>query len=201
MDETLRNLTLSLHDIGAVKFGEFRLKSGVLSPFYIDLRLIISYPKLLQQIADAIWKTVEKQQFDHICAVPYTALPIATAISLSHEIPMLMRRKEAKDYGTRKIIEGNFKPHDTCLVVEDLITSGASIFETIQPLEEVGIKVADVVVFLDREQGGKALVEKRGYRFHSVISISHLLEILRRENKISEQTIHDVHTFIRENQC
>lgn len=201
IQDTVKEVALSLYEIGAIKFGGFRLKSGVLSPYYIDLRLIVSYPKLLQQIADLMWEKIKDLPFDLVCGVPYTALPIATAISLHHDIPMLMRRKEAKDYGTKKIIEGVFQPGQNCLVIEDLVTSGASIFETIQPLEQEGLKVTDTLVFLDREQGGGKIIEKKGYRFHSVIKIRELLKILQQEQKVSETLIQDVEKFIKENPC
>lgn len=201
MDEKSKQCVLNLFKIGSVKFGEFTLKSGICSPIYIDLRPIVSHPELLEQISELIWEKAVSLSFDCICGVPYTALPIATALSLKHRLPMIMRRKEAKAYGTKKMIEGIFQKGESCLVIEDLITSGASIFETIEPIEQEGLKVKDVIVLLDRQQGGKQRIEKKGYRLHSILTMENLLTLLESEQKIDSQQHEKVKQFLKANQC
>ena len=185
-----------LHEIGALKFGTFTLKSGIESPFYVDLRLIISHPKLLSEIAKEMWPLIESLNYESLCGVPYTALPIATALSLDHNIPMLMKRKEQKTYGTKKLIEGDYQNGETTLIIEDIITSGKSILETIEPLQEAGLNVTDIALVIDRCQGGRDKVERLGYRVHSLFTIEELLEML----DLDEATISACKNFITQNQ-
>lgn len=195
-----KDLILKLHEINAIKFGEFKLKSGIMSPIYIDLRVTVSYPEVLKMVASAMWEKVKNLNFDLICGVPYTALPIATVISVDHNKPMIMRRKEVKDYGTRKAIEGAFTAGQKVLVAEDLVTSGSSVFETIEPLELEGLKVEDVVVLLDREQGGKKHLAEKGRNLHAVITMTELLETLDQAGKLEKIMVEKVKTFIQQNQ-
>ncbi len=195
-----QSLMLKLHDIGAVKFGSYKLKSGILSPIYIDLRLIVSYPDILRESADVLWDVIKPLKFDLVCGVPYTALPFATVISLEHKKPMVMRRKEIKEHGTKKIIEGSYQPGQNCLIIEDLITSGMSIFETIEPLENEKLKVTDVAVLIDREQGGKIKLAKHGYNLHSAFTLTELLHTLEASHKLEKEMSHKVKEFIQSNQ-
>ncbi len=193
-------LIVALYDIGAVKFGEYKLKSGIISPIYIDLRVTISFPKILEAVADMMLNEVQNISFDLICGVPYTALPIATVMSIKNSLPMVMRRKEIKDYGTRKAIEGVYKSGQTVLIIEDLVTSGSSVFETVEPLKNEGLTVLDVVVLLDREQGGKKHLADNKINLHSVIKISELISMLQKKQKIDYQTATAVEKFIANNQ-
>jgi uridine monophosphate synthetase len=177
----MRDCILKLYDIGAIKFGSFKLKSGITSPIYIDLRLLVSYPHLLQQIADELWTLQEGLEYDLLCGVPYTALPLATALSLSHGKSMVMRRKEAKTYGTKKPLEGVYKAGQRCLIVEDLITSGASILETVDVLEKEGLQVTDAILVLDREQGAVENLRNRGINVHALFTMSEVVDSLREQ--------------------
>ncbi len=179
-----QELALELFEIQAIKFGSFTLKSGVTSPIYLDLRLIISYPGLLNRISEMLWERAATCAFDLVCGVPYTALPLATCLSVMHDVPMILRRKEVKDYGTKKRIEGVFQPGQTCLIIEDVITSGGSILETCQSLKEEGLVVNDAIVIVDREQGAKANLAAQGIRAQALIKLSEIVTMLYDAEKI-----------------
>ncbi|MBU6445883.1 MAG: orotate phosphoribosyltransferase, partial [Verrucomicrobia bacterium] len=137
---------------------------------------------------------------DLICGVPYTALPFATAMSIQHTIPMVLRRKEKKEYGTGRLIEGMYEKNQKCLIVEDVITSGGSIFETAVPLAEEGLLVEDAAVLVDREQGGAKILENKGIKVHAVCTISAIVAELVREKKISAAIADEVKQFIQDHQ-
>nr|XP_012383482.1 uridine 5'-monophosphate synthase isoform X2 [Dasypus novemcinctus] len=112
---------------------------------------------------------------------------------------MLIRRKETKDYGTKRLVEGAINPGETCLIIEDVVTSGSSVLETVEVLQKEGLKVTDAIVLLDREQGGKDKLQARGICLHSVCTLSQMLEILEQQKKIDADMVGRVKKFIQEN--
>ncbi len=189
----------SLVSIGAVKFGEFTLKSGMVSPIYLDLRIIVSYPELLQNIGDALIELAKELKYNKVAGIPYTAMPIATAFSLSSGIPMVYARKEKKSYGTANQIEGVWQKGDQVLIIDDLITNGDSKLETFDVFEKAGLNTKDIVVLIDREQGGKQRMEADGYRLYSLISVFEILDRMKELNQISESKFTESLEFINSN--
>lgn len=188
----LDDIALGLHEIGAVRFGDFTLKSGKKSPLYIDLRLLVSDPRLMARAASAMAALLAGLRFDRIAALPYGGLPIGQAVSLASGRPLIYPRREAKDYGTKKLIEGTFVAGETVVVLDDLVTTGESKVEAMQPLAEAGLRMTDVVVLVDREQGGRGELASRGLALHSVLTLSQLLDCLVRHGRVAAAVRTDV---------
>ena len=189
-----------IFDAGCVKFGEFKLKSGIMSPVYVDFRGLISKPALLREVGQALANRAKEIGCDRIAGIPYAGIPLGVAAALSGDIPMVYPRKEVKDYGTSKRIEGEFKEGDKVLVIDDIITDGASKIEAIEPLKEAGLVVTDVLVILDREQGGDKILAKAGYRLHSLGKLSEVLDVLVAAGKVEPEMRTNVAEFISANQ-
>ncbi|HTP57607.1 MAG TPA: orotidine-5'-phosphate decarboxylase, partial [Spirochaetia bacterium] len=193
---SIDRIALGLHELGAVRLGTFTLKSGQTSPIYIDLRLLVSSPMLMTEVARAVSGILSGLQFDRIAAIPYGGLPIGQAASMLSGKPLLYPRREVKEYGTRKPIEGLFNEGETAVVLDDLITTGGSKLEAVGPLTDAGLKVRDVVVLVDREQGGRRELEENGLKLHCVMTVSDLLDALVRHGRIEDSVRQDVRSAL-----
>jgi uridine monophosphate synthetase len=180
------DLILQLYDVGCILFGNFVQASGAVFPYYIDLRKIISNPQLFQQVLNAYAEILKNLSFDRIAGIPYGSLPTATGLALQLNRPMIFPRKEIKAHGTRRMVEGNFEPGETVVVVDDILISGNSAMEGAAKLESVGLNVNDIVVFLDHEQNVKSRLQANGYQPHSVLTISEVVETLYQAGRISD---------------
>ncbi|MGB9883668.1 MAG: orotate phosphoribosyltransferase [Microgenomates group bacterium] len=194
--KTKEKLMLSLFQIGAIKFGSFKLKSGMLSPVYIDLRVLVSYPKILKLVAKEYLKILEKLKFNRMAAVPYTAIPIVCAISLINNKPWIYTRKEVKDYGTKKAFEGEYKKGEKVVLVDDMVTTGDSKIEAIAPLVEAGLIIKDIVVLFDRQQGARQFLEKKGLRLHFAFTLKEWLDFLYKAKKIEGEKYEEIVKFL-----
>ena len=199
LDIQLASLADGLLSAGCIKFGDFTLKSGLKSSIYIDLRQIITYPKLLEQIGQAYLPILKDLKFDRIAGLPYAAIPIATAISLAGDYPMIYPRKEAKSYGTKAEIEGEYHAGETVVIIDDLATTGGSKFEAIEKLTGVGLVVKDVVVLVDRQSGAKESLAQAGFTMHAVLTISQLLEYWESTGKVEKDKIEATRKFLAGN--
>jgi uridine monophosphate synthetase len=183
------DLILQLYDIGCIMFGNFVQASGATFPYYIDLRKIISNPQIFHQILSAYADILKDLSFDRIAGIPYGSLPTATGLALHLNRPMIFPRKEVKAHGTRRLIEGNFHPGETVVVVDDILISGKSAMEGAAKIKSAGLNVHDIVVFMDHEQGVKDRLRENGYRAHAVLTISEITETLYEAGRINEEQV------------
>ncbi len=178
-------LVLELFRIKAIEFGRFKLKSGAISPYYLDLRLLVSYPYLLEVVADVFWEELRLMQFDLLVGVPYAAIPLATIISYKYNRPMVFVRKEQKQYGKKKQIEGVFRQGQTAVLIDDVISDGKSKEETLSVLKNDGLKVGDVIVLLDRRKQVDQKDKIYECKLTAIYNMSDVLEILAKHGCIT----------------
>lgn len=171
-------LVRELVDIGLLRTGAFTLRSGRTSSLYFDLRPLVSYPAVLRRVGKAYADIIEGMSFDCLAALPMAGLPLGVAVAIEIDRPLVYPRSSKKTYGTGKSVEGVFEPGNTALVIDDVITDGGTKIEDVRTLRDVGLDVHDVVVFLDREEGGREALADAGCTLHAVTTMSALLELL-----------------------
>lgn len=187
-------LILDLFDKGCVKFGTFTLASGKLSPIYIDLRRVVSFPTLFSSVVDATVDELQHQRFDLVAGVPYAALPISAVTALKLEKPLIYPRKEVKEHGTGQKVEGVFKPGQRVILLEDVITTGGSLLKAAEAMRVSGLVVEDAVVLVDRKQGGADTMAEHDIRIHPVLDIFEIMQVLKLHNCIDAET----HTKVKD---
>ena len=169
-----RRVMRGLLDTGCFKTGSFVLKSGKVSPFYIDLRRAISDPALLDDVAAAYAIVAKDVRFDRIAGIPAAALPLATATAIHLRVPMVWPRMPAKDHGTGVRVEGRFVPGERVLLLDDLITTGSSKIEAIEILRGEGLVVENLAVLLERGTQGRKDMEASGVTLGAFMHVREL---------------------------
>ncbi|MBN1400061.1 MAG: orotidine-5'-phosphate decarboxylase [Anaerolineae bacterium] len=195
-EQRIDRLAQALLEAGCVQFGRFTLHSGAISPIYVDLRRLVTFPRLLSQVARVYADMLAGLEYARIAAVPLAGLPIGTAVALQMGEPLIYPRGQAKSYGTRRAIEGEYVAGERVVLLDDLISSGGSKLEAIEPLREAGLVVQDVVVLIDREQGGREDLAGHGYRLHAALTLRDLVRSLERQGAVSAAQAQEVYAYL-----
>ena len=176
--------------IGALKFGIFTLTSGKTSPYYIDLRVIPSFPDAFKKTCDlymsVIQRALETKDFERISGIPTAGLPFASVIAYHLSKPFLYVRPSMRSHGRERRIEGVVMPGDRVLLIDDLITTGHSLIKSATAIRAEGGLVTDAVVLLDREEGGEERLAKEGIILHYLLRVSEVVDRLYEMGVITE---------------
>ena len=190
-----------LNKIGALQFGAFKLTSGKISPYYIDLRIVPSFPDAFQKITNSyvgfIKDEVGVKGFERVAGIPVAGIPFTSLIACNLKKPFLYIRKGVRLHGRQRRIEGILCPGDRVLLVDDLITSGLSLRKAAKAITAEGGIVTDAVVLLDRQEGGKANLAKDGIRLHALLGITEIANNLCETGAIDESQLKTILKQVR----
>lgn len=182
-----KNLILqALADANVVKFGEFTLVSGEKSPIYVDLRALPSNPQSFDTVTTGLAELARSAGATVLAGMETAGIPLAAAMAIKLKMPMAYVRKKTKDYGTKSRIEGIIKSDDKVALVDDLMTRGTSKMDFVEAVKESGNDVKDLVIVLDREQGGRDELARMGVRLHNLVTLKELLAYLFDKRKITK---------------
>lgn len=170
-----KDLVEQLKSCGAIQYGHFVLTSGAVSDYYVDIKKASTNPNVLKTIA-RFMEPIVKDNYDIIAGMELGAVPLIVALSLETNIPFAIVRKQKRDHGTGKQIEGTSVADKKVLIVEDVTTSGGSVVNTIQVLRQNKAKIDTVVTVVDRESGAREKIENQDLRFHPLVTVHDILE-------------------------
>jgi len=188
--------------IGALKFGVFTLTSGKTSPYYIDLRIVPSFPEAFRRICDLYVRLITEDlgvtNFDRIAGIPTAGIPFASLIAYHLKKPFLYIRPRARLHGRERRVEGMMMPGDRVLLVDDLITTGRSLSKAAKVIRAEGGVVTDAVVLVDREEGGKERLAKDNITLHYLLEAGEAAEKLYEIGAITEDQLKTILRQVKE---
>lgn len=190
-----------LYKIDALKFGVYQLSSGKQSPYYIDLRVIPSFPDAFREICEFYVQQMTEEiglnNFDRIAGIPLSGIPFASQVAYNIKKPFLFIRKDIKLYGRERRVEGILISGDKVLIVDDLLTTGLTLKRAVEAVRAEGGIITDAIVFLDREEGGKELLEKNGVKVHTLLNVSEVADTLFEIGAIDKDSLRTILKQIR----
>lgn len=199
--EFVKEFAVFLHQNNAIKFGDFTLSSGKKSSYYVDLRIVPSFPHQFRKMVKGLQALISDQigydNFDCLASVPTGGLVIASALAIETVKPLVYVRSQPKEHGTSKSIEGKIEKGAKILIVDDVATTGGSVSNAITQLKEAGTKITDAYVVINRMEGADKLLQSQGVKLHSLTNILEITEILHKENLVSKQVLENVKNQIK----
>jgi orotate phosphoribosyltransferase len=201
--EFVKEFATFLHQNEAIKFGDFTLSSGKNSAYYVDLRLVPSFPhqfrKMVKNLQDLISKEIGLENFDTLASVPTGGLVIASALAMETAKPLIYVRTKPKEYGTSKSIEGKIHQGMKVLMIDDVATTGGSVVNSIKLLKEAGIIVTDTYVIINRLEGAEKLLEIEGVKMHQLMDIMEITKSLYEAKLVSDEVLKKIQTQTAQN--
>ena len=194
--EFVKEFATFLYEKGIIKFGDFTLASGKKSLYYIDLRLIPSYPhefrKMVKYLENEIIEKIGLDEFDSLVSVPTGGLVIASALAIETVKPLIYVRSKPKDYGTSKSVEGKIHDGMKAVMIDDVATTGGSVANAIKSLKDVKISTKDAFVIVNRMEGADKILSDMGVKMYSILDIVQITEILYEQNLVDESILEKV---------
>ena len=192
----VKEFSTFLHENKIIRFGDFTLASGKKSSYYVDLRLVPSYPhqfrKMVKYLQNEIIKDVGLDKFDSLVSVPTGGLVIASALAIETVKPLIYVRSKPKDYGTSKSVEGKIQEGMKVVMIDDVATTGGSVINGIKSLKEAKIKVEDAYVIVNRMEGADEALKKEDVTLHSIANVIQITKSLHEQNLVDDDILQKV---------
>jgi orotate phosphoribosyltransferase len=201
--EFVKEFSIFLHQNDIIKFGDFTLASGKKSSYYIDLRLVASFPHIFRKMTKNLQKLVSEKtgldNFDSLVAVPTGGLVIGSALAIETVKPLIYVRDKPKDYGTTKSIEGKIFSGMKVILVDDVITTGNSVINAIKQLKDAGLSISDVYVIINRLEGANNTLELEEVNLYQLTDVLEITTILFQEKLVSKEILDKINNQISQN--
>ena len=192
----VKEFAIFLQESGAIKFGNFKLSSGKDSAYYVDLRLVPSFPhqfrKMIKALQNLISEKIGLDSFDCIASVPTSGLVIASALSIETVKPLIYIRQKSKDYGTGSIIEGKVSEGSRILLVDDVGTTGISLLNAIKALKDAKMAITAAFVIVNRFEGARELLASQDVKLYELTDVLTISNILYDAKLLDEQTLNHI---------
>ena len=192
----VKEFSIFLFENKIIQFGDFTLASGKKSSYYVDLRLVPSYPhqfrKMVKHLQNEIIDKIGLENFDSIVSVPTGGLVIASALAIETVKPLIYVRSKPKDYGTTKSVEGKINDGLKVVMVDDVATTGGSVINAIKSLKESKIKVEDAFVIVNRMEGADEALNEEGVKLHSLTNVMQITKVLHEQNLVEDEILNRV---------